>query len=1193
MFNPVAMPGPNHAATYEIWINPPASLPASIPNHFLFGCQQTTALGGMALWMNTDRRLYMDLTAAPGSSLLLTQPLTAPLAAGQWYHLALTWDFANTIDGTRTFMAFTNGAVSFQSTVTKSTIYPLGINPTADNFALHGSAYDHRWVSGFVGAMDEFKVWDCVITNFSNRFRDESGNTNSMSVANVAAGSVGSTSAQLQGQLLDTGGHENPAIRIYWGATDGQTNPLAWAHCETLGTRSLGVFDATVTGLTPGLKYYFRCNASSSASSAWAVNSAEFTTLPVFTILASSGSGGTITPSGAVNVQGGQNVNFLVQSEADAYVAEVKVDGQPIGVFGPGTTTVHHAFAGIATNHTIAAAFNHPPTIGLRVSATNGIAPLRVLFDFTASTDADGNIVRAEVDRSGDDTYDASCEGAGQVLVEFGAPGRFTSQARIIDAYGITSQDTVTIEVFGAAPDASLSVQPTNPVAGTMVLLVGTNSTAAIGHQIAIYEWDIDGNGAYEIISQTGSVSCAYGTTGQYPVVLRVTDDQGLQDSASTLITVTPATLPPTVVLSANPDYGEVPAFIRFIAAASDDGYATQFRWDFNGDGTIDMLSTTSSVSHVYTQVGNFQAKVTVVDDSGLSASATVSIAIKQGSQMKVWISEPKDSGASDGVPHIWGAAVTLVAHAARSASDAESLQFKYRLAGAPTWVNIGMPLYPAPHAFKSTWDVTALTPGACYELIAVATDYDSSMVTSEIVTVIVDPDENKTPGHGNEHLVDGKHTKEATFGRDKTADMQLYDGTRVQVPPETIDDNPTVSIELTGQNTNQVNGSAKGMSSINANRKVSLDGKPDLGKPITILVPYPDSDEDGVVDGTTVPETTLTVHWFDNYEGKWKKVLAQTVDTKANCAKFTTYHLTEFGLFGSVNLLEPAHGGILMSHPQAYTNTTLAGNVTDGNKVSFWRSKTAPDAPQVFVYAFTNYCGAILDEAILSNYGEAGLGKALYSRDFSVQTSMDGTDFKSVAGGTLTAQEEPQTFAIGSVTCRVVKLVISNGVDETAWELSEFALHGKLTPDPDADGMPDEWEAKYFGEFGRDGNGDWDADGIKDKPEYDMGTDPTRKDSDGDGVNDWHEWMAGTSSTDGHSFFKAGQDMSPAEGMIVRWHTMTGRIYRVLGTTNMVVGAWSNLSPVITGNGAEHAFTNKDPSANAKFYRVSVGLQP
>ncbi len=42
--------------------------------------------------------------------------------------------------------------------------------------------------------------------------------------------------------------------------------------------------------------------------------------------------------------------------------------------------------------------------------------------------------------------------------------------------------------------------------------------------------------------------------------------------------------------------------------------------------------------------------------------------------------------------------------------------------------------------------------------------------------------------------------------------------------------------------------------------------------------------------------------------------------------------------------------------------------------------------------------------------------------------------------------------------------------------------------PDTDQDGMDDDWEVLYFGKLGRDGNGDFDGDGMSDGHEFSGG---------------------------------------------------------------------------------------------------------
>ncbi len=64
----------------------------------------------------------------------------------------------------------------------------------------------------------------------------------------------------------------------------------------------------------------------------------------------------------------------------------------------------------------------------------------------------------------------------------------------------------------------------------------------------------------------------------------------------------------------------------------------------------------------------------------------------------------------------------------------------------------------------------------------------------------------------------------------------------------------------------------------------------------------------------------------------------------------------------------------------------------------------------------------------------------------------------------------------------------------------------GNHVIDTDNDNMPDDWELKYFGDTERDGNGDYDNDGLIDVNEYKYGTNPTLIDTDSDGISDGEE---------------------------------------------------------------------------------------
>lgn len=76
-------------------------------------------------------------------------------------------------------------------------------------------------------------------------------------------------------------------------------------------------------------------------------------TLPSFTITASAGTGGTITPSGAVSVAGGSNQSFSIVPNANNIVAGVSING------GASVGRVNnYTFTNVTANHTISATFD-------------------------------------------------------------------------------------------------------------------------------------------------------------------------------------------------------------------------------------------------------------------------------------------------------------------------------------------------------------------------------------------------------------------------------------------------------------------------------------------------------------------------------------------------------------------------------------------------------------------------------------------------------------------------------------------------------------------------------------------------------------------------------------------------------------------------------------------------------------------
>ena len=137
----------------------------------------------------------------------------------------------------------------------------------------------------------------------------------------------------------------------------------------------------------------------------------------------------------------------------------------------------------------------------------------------------------------------------------------------------------------------------------------------------------------------------------------------------------------------------------------------------------------------------------------------------------------------------------------------------------------------------------------------------------------------------------------------------------------------------------------------------------------------------------------------------------------------------------------------------------------------------------------------------------------------------------------------------------------------------------GGTNPDSDADGLPDAWELENFGNLGRDGTGDFDSDGLTDREEYIVGSNPTNA----------------------ASGFPALVVDSTGDTFRVEFPTVAGRVYTVMARTSLTSGDWTAVTQFVdgqanpvTGDGTTKTVTETGlGSTPGRFYRVQVGLAP
>lgn len=98
-----------------------------------------------------------------------------------------------------------------------------------------------------------------------------------------AATNVEATTATLNGSVTATGG-ENPTVTVYWGTTNGGTNPASWQNsgAPTSPGQPQGVasFYKNVGSLATGTTYYFSAKATNSGGTGWPAASLSFLTKP-------------------------------------------------------------------------------------------------------------------------------------------------------------------------------------------------------------------------------------------------------------------------------------------------------------------------------------------------------------------------------------------------------------------------------------------------------------------------------------------------------------------------------------------------------------------------------------------------------------------------------------------------------------------------------------------------------------------------------------------------------------------------------------------------------------------------------------------------------------------------------------------------------------------------------------------------
>jgi hypothetical protein len=212
-----------------------------------------------------------------------------------------------------------------------------------------------------------------------------------------------------------------------------------------------------------------------------------------------------------------------------------------------------------------------------------------------------GYIAREDWDFDGDFIYETRASGVGEPISHrFDRAGSFWVNVRLTDLEGFSdTTNTLVILRVGLGkrtkPRAELAVVSNPADTGERVSFFGHNSR----DDGSIVEWafDVDRNpDDFEVVRTEYSerpVEMTYDAPGEFPVRLRVTDNDGETDVAEVQMRVVTADQPPVAEFSYRPNPTFVGAQTTFDPTETTDPNNDVFvyEWDFDGDGEFDASS--------------------------------------------------------------------------------------------------------------------------------------------------------------------------------------------------------------------------------------------------------------------------------------------------------------------------------------------------------------------------------------------------------------------------------------------------------------------------------------------------------------------------------------------------------------------------------------------------------------------------
>jgi PKD repeat protein len=263
------------------------------------------------------------------------------------------------------------------------------------------------------------------------------------------------------------------------------------------------------------------------------------------------------------------------------------------------------------------------------------------------ASEAAGDIVEYRWDFTGDGSFDVTTDES-TVTYAFEEPGEVTVALEVEDSDGET--DTASIEVpvreeRPPSPEATFDWDPPAIIAGDEITFIAANTTG----DIAEFRWDFDDDGSFEVITSQTTATHTFDDDTNTVVTLEVEDVRGRTDTVSREIRIGERPGPRAALDStpSNPDPGEETTLDA--SASTDD--IIEYRWDFDGDGTVDETTEAPTTTYVFEDPGLATVTLEVEGPDGETDTTSLDVPVGETAELNpAFESEPPEPAVDEEV---------------------------------------------------------------------------------------------------------------------------------------------------------------------------------------------------------------------------------------------------------------------------------------------------------------------------------------------------------------------------------------------------------------------------------------------------------------------------------------------------------------------------------------------------------------